>query len=184
MLAANIQSLPANFHSWISPHDRNIVESLLFLCVCLCVSMCVSVCSVLLPALITLSPPHSNFFIWTVIFSIRHNWFSERTKDYSPKHSESCQKLTFTRHKPNIITISETWLHDNITDDEIEIENFVLYRADRSSRVGGVATYDASNLVSCHISTTVEPINFECLFIRAVSVNALIAIKLMQSIMR
>jgi len=73
-----------------------------------------------------------------------------------------------TLYKPNIITISETWLHDNITDDEIEIENFVLYRADRSSRGGGVITYVAANLVSDHISPTVEPVNFECLFVNII----------------
>jgi len=29
-------------------------------------------------------------------------------------------------HKPNIITISETWLHNNIADDMIKIEDYVL----------------------------------------------------------
>lgn len=34
----------------------------------------------------------------------------------------------------NIITISETWLHNKITDIEIKIDSFVLYRPD--SRIG------------------------------------------------
>lgn len=70
-----------------------------------------------------------------------------------------------TLYKPNIITVSETWLHESITDDEIEIDNFVLYRADRSSRGGGVATSVAANLASNHICPSVEPVNFECLFV-------------------
>lgn len=40
----------------------------------------------------------------------------------------------------------------------------MLYRADRGSRGGGVATYVASHLNSKRIIPNVEPVNFECLF--------------------
>ena len=49
-------------------------------------------------------------------------------------------------YKPNIVTISETWLHSEISE-EINIDNFVMYRAARVSLGGGVATY-VSNLVA------------------------------------
>lgn len=70
-----------------------------------------------------------------------------------------------THYKPNIITISETWLHSKITDESVEIDNFVLYRSDRASRGGGVATYVAANLVSECVILNEEPVNFESLFI-------------------
>lgn len=44
------------------------------------------------------------------------------------------------------------------------IDNYVLYRADRTSRGGGVATYVDTNLVSECLSPNVEPTNLECLF--------------------
>ena len=48
-------------------------------------------------------------------------------------------------NKPNIITLSETWLNNNISDNEIKLENYVAYRADRGAIGGGVATYVSSN---------------------------------------
>ncbi len=68
-------------------------------------------------------------------------------------------------YKPHIITISETWLHSNIQDAEMHIDDFVLYRADRPSRGGGVATYVSANYNSEHVTPNIEPVNFECLFI-------------------
>lgn len=44
----------------------------------------------------------------------------------------------------------------------------MLYRNDRPSRGGGVATYVAANLVSDHIIPVVEPVNFECLFVNII----------------
>lgn len=73
-----------------------------------------------------------------------------------------------TLYKPNIITISETWLHNNITDDKIEIDNFVLSRAHRASRGGGVALYIAEHIISECVIPNVEPVNFECLFINII----------------
>ncbi len=69
-------------------------------------------------------------------------------------------------HRPSIITLSEKWLHSNICNDEIHIDNYQLYRADRPSRAGGVATYVASYLVSKRLTPEVDPIHFECLFIK------------------
>lgn len=44
-------------------------------------------------------------------------------------------------NKPNITTVSETWLHSPISDEEINIDDYILYRCDGASRGGGVATY-------------------------------------------
>lgn len=71
-----------------------------------------------------------------------------------------------TLYRPSIITISDTWLHSKITDEEID--NSVLYEADRPTRGGGVAIHLALNLVSECVVPNVEPVNFECLFINII----------------
>ena len=44
--------------------------------------------------------------------------------------------------KLDVIGVAETWLNDSISNEEISIENFVIFRKDRSSvkcgRGGGV----------------------------------------------
>lgn len=57
-------------------------------------------------------------------------------------------KAWVSYNKPSVITLSETWLHDGISNNEIHLDDYVLYRADRGSRGGGVATYVSSNLSS------------------------------------
>lgn len=70
------------------------------------------------------------------------------------------------QYKPNVITLSETWLTNRISNNEIKLTNYVLYRADRGCRGGGVATYVSSNLVSELIIPHVEPLHFECIFVK------------------
>ena len=48
-------------------------------------------------------------------------------------------KAWITHNKTSVLTLSETLLHSNSSDNEIELVDYVLYRADRGSR-GGVAT--------------------------------------------
>ena len=71
-------------------------------------------------------------------------------------------------HKPSVITISETWLNNNISNNEIKLTNYVLYRADRCTRGGGVATYVSSTLASELIVPTVEPSLFESIFVKVI----------------
>lgn len=49
-------------------------------------------------------------------------------------------------NRPSVITISETWLSSSISNSDISLDNYILYRADRGARGGGVATYVSSNL--------------------------------------
>ena len=51
-------------------------------------------------------------------------------------------------NKPNVISLSETFLNHDISDNEINISNYVLYRADRISRQGGVAIYVSADIAS------------------------------------
>ena len=49
-----------------------------------------------------------------------------------------------------------------ISNEEIHLDDYVLYRADRGSRGGGVAIYVSSNLSSELVTPTQHPLNFEC----------------------
>ena len=41
----------------------------------------------------------------------------------------------------DIITISETWLTNNVSDDDINLDGYTLHRRDRETRGGGVRAY-------------------------------------------
>lgn len=131
-----------------------------FVCMCVCLYVCPTCCS--LPLLST----HLQDFIGTI----------ETAKGLKVIHlnirslvlKTDLLRAWVTLYKPNIITISETWLHNNITDDKIEIDNFVLSRAHRASRGGGVALYIAEHIISECVIPNVEPVNFECLFINII----------------
>lgn len=44
-------------------------------------------------------------------------------------------------NKIHILTVSETWLNSNISDELVHIENYVFVRSDREGRGGGVGIY-------------------------------------------
>lgn len=69
-------------------------------------------------------------------------------------------------NNPNVITLSETWLDEKDADSNIKLENYTLYRSDRGSRGGGVATYISSNLNSQIITPRIKPELFEGIFIK------------------
>ena len=71
-------------------------------------------------------------------------------------------------HKPNIITLSETFLNSDISDNEINIMNYVLYRADRITRHGGVAINVSTDIASEIVIPTVGPQGFESVFVKIV----------------
>ena len=77
-------------------------------------------------------------------------------------------RIWVEQHQPSVITISETWLTNTISDNEIKLTNYILYRADRGTRGGGVATYVSSALASEVIVPTVEPSHFESIFIKVI----------------
>ncbi len=77
-------------------------------------------------------------------------------------------RLWVEQHKPNIITLSKTWLSNKIHNNEIKLTNYVLYRADRGTRCGGVVTNVSSNLTSKLIVPTVEPVHFKSIFVKVI----------------
>lgn len=68
-------------------------------------------------------------------------------------------------HQPHIITLSETWLGSHISNHEITLSNYNLYRTDRASRGGVVAIFVSTDLISEHLHPTVEADLFECIFV-------------------
>ncbi len=44
-------------------------------------------------------------------------------------------------HKPHIIAITKSWLHDKISDPEIEIRDYRLFRKDRKGRGSGALLF-------------------------------------------
>lgn len=71
-------------------------------------------------------------------------------------------------NNPSVITLSETWLNNEIPDEEVKLDGYVLYRADRGSRGGGVATYVSSTLLSDIVIPNEKPVHFECLFVKVI----------------
>ena len=63
-------------------------------------------------------------------------------------------ELTVKQDDLDLVAITETWLHDKITDEEISIEGYTLIRNDRKDinkhRGGGVALYIKNELNPIH----------------------------------
>ena len=79
--------------------------------------------------------------------------------------------------KPSIIIVSETWFHDEITNDEIVLSNYAVpYRKDRSGkRGGGVCVYLSSDsCVSRLLSSSNNTDVYESLWIQIPELNILL----------
>ena len=62
--------------------------------------------------------------------------------------------------KPDVICIVETWLDHNITNNELAIQGYQLFRLDRNRHGGGIALYVHLSL-SCNILLTGGPFELE-----------------------
>ena len=77
---------------------------------------------------------------------------------YIPPHGKrkpGRQRTLFLRYiqQFDIFTVSETWLNSSVTDLEIEIPGYVIYRIDRQARVGGgVCAYVSRNYRTEYLS--------------------------------
>ena len=57
-------------------------------------------------------------------------------------------------YSPAIIAITETWLSPIVTDSEISIPNYLLYRRDRCSQNGGGVAIYVRTIFSSHLICT------------------------------
>ena len=58
--------------------------------------------------------------------------------------------VVYEATKPDIVCIVETWLDDRVSDSELSLDNYQLFRFDRNRHGGGVAIY-VCNFLSCNI---------------------------------
>ena len=65
-------------------------------------------------------------------------------------HKLSEIRLLALKIKPAIISISETWLKEFITNQSVEIINYNIIRRDRDTHAGGVCVYIRSDLAYNH----------------------------------
>ena len=63
-----------------------------------------------------------------------------------------------------VISITETWLDDSITDEEVSINDYCIIRKDRNRNGGGVCTYIRNDLAS-NIRTDISDHTDEFLWI-------------------
>ena len=74
-----------------------------------------------------------------------------------PKFDELCTLCA--THKPDMLCLVETWLCNDISDNEIMIPGYQLYRLDRNRHGGGVLMYaleEFSVSPICHIHNNLE----------------------------
>ena len=68
------------------------------------------------------------------------------------------------RHEFDIIGLSETWLNPSVTDEDISLEEYTVFRKDRPQRGGGVCVYVKSSL-PCKRRADLEMPNLEIIWV-------------------
>ena len=68
-------------------------------------------------------------------------------------------------NKIDIAAVRESWLHNNIDDDQIAINGYTIYRKDRlHGRGGGVCMYQLQEIPG-NRRTDLENPNYECMWL-------------------
>ena len=71
-------------------------------------------------------------------------------------------RLFCNGHKPQAFSLNKTWLHENITDEELYLPGYSIIRRDRDCFGDGVAVYITDiHLINNENSSTVEMFWFE-----------------------
>ena len=68
------------------------------------------------------------------------------------------------QHQFDIIAVTETWLTTAVSDDDIGLDNYNVYRKDRQGRGGGVCIY-VNALLPCRRRSDLETDNLEVVWI-------------------
>ena len=77
---------------------------------------------------------------------------------------DQVRTILHLREHFDFICLSETWLNENVADDNIELENYVTYRKDRGERGGGVLIY-ANAALPCKRRRDLEREGIELLWL-------------------
>ena len=74
-------------------------------------------------------------------------------------------ELLVNEHKPDIIGISESWTSDQITEAELRLDGYYIFRRDRKGkRGGGVLLYIANHINAKEVKTDVSAVFKEYIF--------------------
>ena len=76
-------------------------------------------------------------------------------------------RLVSEATKPDIISLVETWLDNDVLNNEIFLSNYQLLRLDRNRHGGGIALY-LRNVFSCNVLLQGGPNNLEFLSVSIV----------------
>jgi len=69
-------------------------------------------------------------------------------------------QLLVSQYNPHIIGITETWLDSSIKDSEIHLDNYTIFRNDRSVSCGGGVLLYIDKSLSCSPCQRLETVNF------------------------
>ena len=83
------------------------------------------------------------------------------------RHFDDIATLVATK-RPHILALSETWLDDSVSDAEILLPGYSLFRFDRNRCGGGVALYFLNGLTCSLLSCGATPSGVEFLWVSVV----------------
>ena len=76
------------------------------------------------------------------------------------------------KHSITILCVSETWLNDTITDNDVLIDGFTIVRKDRCNKTGGgVAIYIDNHIVFKRRDDLITDLSLECIWIQVTTVS-------------
>ena len=82
------------------------------------------------------------------------------------RHKLDHINILVNQANPDILVISETWLHKDIEDQTVYIQGYNIYRSDRTSRGGGVAIYVKSTYAATILNAVSIPKCFELISLK------------------
>ena len=88
-------------------------------------------------------------------------------RSHMPKMDALC--VLVESNRPDVICIVESWLCNDITDNEIDIPGYNVHRLDRNRRGGGIVMYTNENLVVNAISNLPSNLEFFAVSIRCLN---------------
>ena len=83
------------------------------------------------------------------------------------RHFDDIATLVANEH-PHILALSETWLDDSVSDAEVLLPGYSLFRFDRNRYGGGVALYILNGLTCSLLSCGVTPSGVEFMWVSVV----------------
>ncbi len=79
--------------------------------------------------------------------NLRKNGYVKSKEDACSLLNKFDEAITLSvSHKPHIVAITESWLHDKISGPEVVLRDYSLFRKNRKGRRGGALLFIRSSL--------------------------------------